>query len=157
MNIEKNKSLRYENLLSLRKKMTQAQVQEEMMKIGSLLNETGARKNGSIVTATFSVENGDGQPILDMEILVPLDRPAILPQPYILKPVFQLVNAVYARHQGNPNLLQNTYHELLQYITNNQMQQITAAYNVNVNDLQPGQSLEEMIIDVYIGINPSIL
>lgn len=92
-----------------------------------------------------------------MEILVPIDRQVELIGEYRLKKVFHLVNAVSIRHHGDPNLLQNSYNELMAYLRENGLQQITSAYNVNVNDLQPGQSLDEMIIDVYIGINPSIL
>ncbi|OGO78603.1 MAG: hypothetical protein A2Y23_09975 [Clostridiales bacterium GWB2_37_7] len=58
---------------------------------------------------------------------------------------------------GNPALLQNTYNEIMNYLKQNNLQQITAGYNVNVKELQLGQSLDEMIVDVYFGVNPSIL
>ena len=111
--IETNKSIRLENLLSLRKKMTQQQINEEMMNIGKFLQENNIKKNGPIVTATFAIEEANGQPLLDMEILVPMEREAALPEKYKLKPVFHLVNAVYARDLGNPAQLQNTYKEII--------------------------------------------
>jgi effector-binding domain-containing protein len=155
--IETGKELKLENVLSLRKKMAQVEIQQEMMKIGKFLQENGIKKNGSIVTATFSVEQAGGQPVLDMEILVPLDRQVELIGEYKLKKNFHLVNAVYARHNGEPNSLQSTYNQMLEYIRENSLHQITVGYNVNVKDLQPGQSLEKIVVDVYIGVNPSIL
>ncbi len=155
--IENNKELRLENVLSLRKKMRQADVQQEMMKIGEFFKKNNIKKNGPIVTATFNIEKINEEPILDMEILVPMDREVNLSGEYRFKKTFHLINAVSIRHHGDPNLLQNTYNELMTYIKKNGLQQITTAYNVNIKDLEPGQSLSEMVIDVYIGINPSIL
>src|SRR5690554_6988830 len=72
--IENNKELKLENVLSLRKKMGQADVPQEMMKIGEFLKRNDIKKNGPIVTATFNIEKTNEEPILDMEILVPMDR-----------------------------------------------------------------------------------
>ena len=155
--IETGKSLRLENVLSLRKKMTQPEVQQEMMKIGQYFQEKGIKKNGPVVTATFAVEQVDGQPLLDMEILVPMDKQVDLGGEYRVKIVFHLVNAVYARHEGNPNLLQGTLNEMVKYIHEHGLRQINAAYSVNVRELKPGDSLEDMVADVYIGVDPSTL
>jgi len=155
--IETGKELRLENVLSLRKKMTQPEIQQEMMKIGQYFQEKGIKKNGPVVTATFAVEQVEGQPLLDMEILVPMDKQVDLDGEYRLKKVFHLVNAVYARHEGNPNFLQTTLNEMVKYSKDQGLRQITAAYNVNVRELKPGDSLEEMVVDVYIGVDPSTL
>ncbi|GMK41991.1 hypothetical protein PCCS19_50500 [Paenibacillus sp. CCS19] len=151
------REFKIENVLSLRKKMTQAEIQEEMMGIGQFLEQNNYKKNGPVVTATFAIEQSNGQPLLDTEILVPIDKPAKLYGKYTFKDVFHLMNAVFVRHEGNPNTLQITYNELNQYLSEKNLQPITAAYNVNVVDLHPGQSMDDMIVDVYIGVNPSIL
>ena len=154
--VEKGKEIKLQNLLSLRRKMTQAEINEEMMKIGKILEANGIKKNGPIITATFAIETVGGQPLLDMEVLVPMDKRVELPPEYKVKDLFHMVNAVYARHKGNPALLQNTYNEMMTYIQQNSLQQITAGYNVTVKDVLPGMSVEEMVIDVYIGVNPSV-
>ena len=46
---------------------------------------------------------------------------------------------------------------MLAYINQNNLQQITAGYNVQVKDMLPGMSPDDMIIDVYIGMNPNIM
>ena len=157
MNVEYGKEFRLENVLSLRKKMTQQQINEEMIKIGKLLQDNEAKKHGPIVTVTFAIENVNGNQVLDMEILVPIDKKLDLPREYTLKPVFKILNAVYARHTGNPATLQNTYNEMLAFIQQNNLQQITDGYNVQVNDLLPGMTPDDMIVDVYIGVSPNTL
>jgi effector-binding domain-containing protein len=157
MQIEKGKELRLENLLSLRKKLTQEEVNIELDKISKFLDEKGIKKNGSLVTATFGIESQSGHPTLDIELLLPMDKKVELPPEYKLKEVFHLVNAVYARHTGNPNLLQNTYNEMLSYIQENKLQQLTVGYNVQVNELIHVQSIDQLAIDVYIGVSPNIL
>ncbi len=137
--------------------MTQQQINEEMIKIGKLLQDNGAKKQGPIVTITFAIENVNGNHMLDMEILVPIDKKLDLTSEYTLKPAFHIVNAVYARHTGNPAALQNTYNEMLAFIHQNNLQQITAGYNVQVNELLPGMTPNDMIVDVYIGVSPNIL
>lgn len=157
MNVEYGKEFRLQNVLSLRKKMTQQQINEEMIKIGKLLQDNEAKKQGPIVTVTFAIENVNGNQVLDMEILVPIDKKLDLPREYTLKSVFKILNAVYARHTGNPATLQNTYNEMLAFIQQNNLQQITAGYNVQVNDLLPGMTPDDMIVDVYIGVSPNTL
>ena len=137
--------------------MTQAEVNTEMMNIGKLFEEKGIKKSGPVVTATFAIETLVGQPLLDMEILVPMDKTIELTGEYRVKDLFHIVNAVYARHEGNPSTLQNTYNEMMAFIGKNKLQQITAGYNVNVKDMLPGMSMDELVIDVYIGVNPSVL
>lgn len=155
--VEAGKEFKLENVLSLRKKMTQEEINSEMIKIGKFLQDNGVTKSGPVVNTTFAIETQNGQSILDIEILVPLDKKVELTGEYTFKPVFRIVNAVYARHEGNPVTLQNTYNDMLAYINQNKLQQITAGYNVQVKDVLPGMTPDEMIIDVYIGVNPNVL
>lgn len=155
--IETGKEIKLKNVLSLRKKMSQADINSEMIKIGKFLQDNGAKKAGPVVTATFAIDTLNGQSILDMEILIPLDKEIAVAGEYTLKPVLHIVNALYARHEGNPSTLQNTYNKMLAYINQNRLQQITAGYNVQIKDMLTGMSPDDMIIDVYIGMNPNIL
>jgi len=86
-----------------------------------------------------------------------MDKRVELEGEYRVKDLFHLVNAVYARHEGNPATLQGTYNEMMAYMQKNQLQQITVGYNVNVKDMLPGMSIDELVMDVYIGVNLSML
>ncbi len=152
--IETGRTLNMENVLSLRKKITQEEMQKEMAKIGQFFEENGIKKSGYIATTTYSIDS-DGK--LDIEILVPMDKLVELPPEYRLKPVFKLVNAIYARHEGNPANLQNVYNEMMEFIKENNLQQITTGYNVTVKDSSLAMSMGEIVIDVYIGVSENIL
>ncbi len=155
--IESGKELKLENVLSLRKRMTQGEINNEMVKMGKFLQENGIRKAGPIVTVTFAIEEHYGQHLMDMEILVPIDKVYDFSGEYVNKPLFYISDAVCARHEGNPSTLQNTYNDILAFIQQNKLQQVTAGYNVQVKELLPGMTADEMIIDVYIGVSRNVL
>ncbi len=148
--IQTGKELHLSNVLSLRKKMKQAQINEELVKVGKFLADNGIKKDGPLVTTTYSVDQ-DGT--LDMELLVPMDRLTDVPSEYILKPQFILTNALYTRYEGDPSKLQVAYAELIQYIKQNKLHQITTGYNVGVKDVQISEGISVSAIDIYIGVS----
>ena len=153
--ILQNQTYEMENVLSRRGNFSQAELQTELQKIGVLLKELVVEKNGSIVTATFSIEPTSG--VMDIEVLVPLNKAVALPEGYTLKPAFKLTNAVKVRHAGNPALLQKSADELNAYIQTNALTPITVGYNVTVKEPTSPEDIENMIIDMYAGISPNIL
>ncbi len=155
--IKANQEYKMENVFSIRKKMSQLEIQQTLSDIGNTIKEAGANKSGAVVTTTFAVEQAAAGPILDMEILVPLDKEISIQEPYIFKPIFHLKYAVYARHEGNPQLLQNTLNQMMAYIQENKLTQVTSVYSVNIKELKQGDSMDDMVTDLYIGVNPSIL
>lgn len=157
LDIKEGQELKLENVLSLRKKMTREELQQEMVKIGNFMQQNNLKKSGPVVTTTLSIDQTGTSPILDMEIIVPLDKEFSFSEPYRMKKVFHLKNAVYVRHEGDPQLLQNTLNSMVQYIQNKNLQQITPAYNVTVSEPKPGEGIDKLIIDAYIGVNPSVL
>ena len=155
--VNKNCELTMENVIAIRKKMGQQEIQQTLMDVGNIISESGANKSGPVVTTTYAVEQAATGPILDMEILVPLDKGVTISEPYIFKPLFHLKYAVHARHEGNPQLLQNTLNQMMTYIQENKLTQITSVYSVNINELKQGDSINGMVTDLYIGVNPSVL
>jgi effector-binding domain-containing protein len=155
--VNKNCELTMKNVLAIRKKMGQQEIQQTLMDVGNIISESGANKSGPVVTTTYAVEQTETGPVLDMEILVPLDKGVTISEPYIFKPLFHLKYAVHARHEGNPQLLQNTLNQMMTYIQENKLTQITSVYSVNINELKQGDSMNDMVTDLYIGVNPSIL
>ena len=152
--ILQNQTFEMINVLSRRGKFSQNEIQTEMQKIDELLREKGAKQNGSVVTATFAVEPSG---IMDIEILVPLNKVISAPYGYAFKPVFKLTNAVKIRHAGNPALMQKSVDELNDYIQANNLVPITAGYNIMVNEPANAQNLDNMIVEIYVGVSPNIL
>ena len=155
--VNKNCELTMKNVLAIRKKMGQQEIQQTLVGMGNIIKDLGANKSGTVVTTTYAVEQAVTGPMLDMEILVPLNKEVTVSEPYIFKPLFHLKYAVYARHEGNPQLLQNTLDQMMAYIQENKLTQITSVYSVNINELKQGDSINGMVTDLYIGVNPSVL
>lgn len=89
---------------------------------------------------------------MDIEVLIPLDKRISVPSGYTFKPIFRLNNAVKIRHIGNPATLQNSANELMRYITDNELMPITAGYNVTVQELVNQTDIENLIVDMYVGV-----
>ncbi|MCL2044946.1 MAG: AraC family transcriptional regulator [Oscillospiraceae bacterium] len=157
MSIQENLEFRMTNVLSFRKKLTQAELQQETEHIGRFIEEGGYIKTGPTVSVTFSIEQQDGVQLLDIEILIPLDKPFVPPEGCVCKAEIHVTNAVSIRHIGNPSTLQDTCNLLMAYIQEHELQPITCAYNVTTKDANTIYDVEDMIVDVYIGISPNIL
>ena len=155
--ILENQELHITNALSLRGKVTQADLQQEVVRIGKFVEDGGYTRTGSTVSVTYAIEQQGTSPILDVELITPLDKPFIPPQGCICKPIIKLVHAVSIRHIGNPAGLQETVNLLLAYIQKNNFQIITPAYNVSVQEATMPNMIDQMIVDVYIGVSPNIL
>jgi hypothetical protein len=145
------------NVLSYRKRAAAAGFQAELARIGKYVEDSGYTKTGPTVTVTFAAEVENGIQMLDMEALIPLDKPFAPPEGCTCKPEFLLTNAVTIRHVGNPARLEKTANELLAYIQQKSLQPITPAYNITVKEAKVPLEVEEMVVDVYIGISPNVL
>ena len=157
MQILEHQTLELHNVLSYRAKMTQQELAAKSQEIERLLQNSGAKRAANAVTATFAVEQGAAGPVMDIEILLPLDMELTPPEGYVWKPRFLLTNAVVARHVGNPATLQEASNAINAYIAEHRLTPITAGYNVTVKEAKTPLELDEMIVDIYIGVSPNVL
>lgn len=155
--IVENAVLEMENVLSLRTRATQQQLAQASKVLEEMLKNNGIKRNGPSVSATYAVDTTGAEPILDIEILIPLDKKISVAAPYVIKPVFRLKNAVKIRHQGSPDLLQNTANELMGYIKDKGLMPITTGYNVTVQEPSSPTDIDSLIVDIYVGVSDNIL
>lgn len=155
--IKENVSLEMENVLSYRGKVTQQQMMQITKEMQSLIKSNGANTTLNGVSATYAIENEGGVPVMEVEIMYPLDKPIAVSAPYVLKPVFRLRNAVKIRHTGNPALMQNTANELMAYIKDKGLMPVTVGYNVTVQEPSSPTDIENLIVDMYVGVSDNIL
>lgn len=94
---------------------------------------------------------------MDIEVLIPLDKKIATYSDFKFKPLFRLNNAVKIRHEGNPAMLQNSANELMQYINSHDLMPITAGYNVTVREPASQNDVDNMIVDMYVGVCDNIL
>ena len=157
MVVSEHQTLEMYNVLSYRGKMTQQELAIKSQEIEKILADMGAKKNGPVVSATYAVEQGATEAVMDVEILSPLDKEVVVPEGFTWKKHFLLTNALMVRHVGNPMRLSDAINELNNYIVVNGLVPITNGYNVTIKEAKTQQELDEMIIEIYVGISPNIL
>lgn len=157
MEIRENEVLEMKNVLSFRGKMTQQEFAAKSQEMEQILNMTGAKKAAPVVTTTFAIEQGPLGPVMDVEILIALDREIEVPQGYVFKSHFLLTNAVMVRHTGHPSKLQDSVNALNTYITEHRLVPITSGYNVTVREAKTPLELENMEICIYVGVSSNLL
>ena len=149
--IKEKQELNVKNLLSFRGKVSQAELEAISRDMQNVITTQGAKAVGSAITATFAMENG----MLDIEILVPVDKPMESVGKYEYKERLHIVNAVKASYKGHPMGLQDVINQLNQYMIDSRLQPITVGYNVTKKmDMLTPENTE---VEVYVGINPNVL
>lgn len=155
--ITENTTLEMKNVLSYRSKSTRRQLQMASQEIEAILKDKGVKRTGPSVSTTFDIDTSGDEPIFDMELLIPVDRIIYIDSPYRMKPVFRLVNAVKIRHEGKPELLQQTANELMDYIRKQRLTPVTSGYNVTIKQPSSPMDMDDLVVDLYIGVDGNIL
>ena len=160
MEITTEQNLQMKNVLSVRGKFDQNSLMEKRKEIDDMMKKLGVHPIHPAVTTTFGVEQTEKGPLMDMEILVPVDRDishelamAKLPG-YRFKPIFLLANAVRLHHVGNEASLENSIKELYQFIKVRNLRPITTGYNIPQND---PDDPKDLVLDIMVGVDPNIL
>lgn len=154
MTIIEKKELHLHNLISIRRRMNQKELAEEVQNMKAMITDSGVTA-GDLVTATFAAENNEkGEVIMDVEILCPVEKEISVMQPYVLKKELYITNALMSEFSGPASGISSVYNEINKYIMEHMLQPVTAAYTVNKGIANEGNKAD---IAVYVGINPNIL
>ncbi|HCR72839.1 MAG TPA: AraC family transcriptional regulator [Ruminococcus sp.] len=154
MEIQTNQLYEMKNVISYRAKMTQQEVNDVMNRMGTFIQEKGLNKSGCVTTTTFNIESTGA---MDIEILCPVDKVCDVPQGFIFKPEFRLSNAAKITHKGNPANMQESVNKLIGYLNKNKLTPVTSLYNVTVNEPITPMDIDNMVVDMYIGVTDNIL
>ncbi len=157
MEIQTNQLYEMKNVISYRAKMTQREVNDVMNRMGEFIQENGLNKSGCVTTTTFTVENTGGTQLMDIEILCPVDKACDVPQGFTFKHEFRLSNAAKITHKGNPANMQESVNKLIGYLNQNKLTPVTSLYNVTVNEPKTPMDIDNMVVDMYIGVTDNIL
>jgi len=151
--INEKQTFQYFNLVSYRNTIPSSCLHHKLNEFILSLNNYNLQKNGPLITSTHSVSRNNGIEMVDFEIMVPVKGEIKKNPPFIYKQEFKLINAIRLMYEGKMNGINSAYEFLVKYISQNNLHQITSAYNINLSE---GTS-ENIIIDICIGINPSLL
>ncbi len=151
--------LEINNLLCIRKKLLQEQISNEIEITAKLIQQYNLGKIKKVITTAHSAENIDGQVIVDIEIMVEIDKfninsKALSKVFNYTKKDFRIYEAVGAKHEGDINTLMKTVDKIMNYIAENNLQQITNLYTI-----YSGSEVEtnHQLVECYIGISRNLL
>lgn len=126
LEIKENQELNVANVLSYKGKVKQAELENVGKEMESYIQKAGAKRVGNPTTATYAVE-GD---MIDIELLMPIDKSIDSTDKFVFKNQIKIVNAVVACYKGHPMGLQEACNQVNQYIVEHKLQPITVGYNV---------------------------
>ena len=157
MTIETGKQFCCQKLISLRTMGTQAEISTAVKRLCNYLKSKAINRAGPTITGIFSVDHKGGDTILDMEILIPIDRLFAPEYGYIFKSKFQLTNAAHICYKGKPEMLQDACNEIIRHIQELEHQDITTLYKVmTAEPIMINGKPGDIIVDLYIDVNPAI-
>jgi effector-binding domain-containing protein len=149
--IEINKSIEFTNLLSIRNRLSPSQISGCLMNMQQTIEERKIAAKGPSITATYGAEVINGEHVIDLEMLIPVQRLELAPASYQIRDFLQITDALYTRHIGDPTKLQLTMATILKYIQTNSYKIVFPIYNVNSKDEVDGERRE--VIDIYINVS----
>ncbi|MDO5970511.1 hypothetical protein Q4Q35_11905 [Flavivirga aquimarina] len=156
MQIEKNKEIKLQNLLSCRKKVQENEIDEEFALMAKLIDQKKLNQIGGVITAVYHMDRNSG--LMDMEIMIPIEHNTDDLKDYTIKPIFHLMNALHLSYEGSSTNLTDAHNMIYTYVRDNKLQPITPLYNFYSNINEDSDRKDETLkVDLLIGINPSIL
>lgn len=156
MEIKRNQEITIPNVVAFRKEMTEDRIQNELQSFAMYLKGKDVKKVGPSISTTYGVKQEIEQTVLDIEFLLPINKEIEVSDEYRFLNEFKLTNALYVRHSDPLQSIETTYKEILAYIKDHQLEEITGFYTIqsNEDDIKFGAT---PVVDIYIGINPNTL
>ncbi len=150
MDIILNQEYEITNLISYPGHFTPTEYQKNLVEMMNIYKDYALKSDGCIITVTKSIEFVNGEQVMNVEILLPVNSYISVKEPYKFKDKIRLTNALYANVTDIARL-QETLEQVDRYIMENNLQPITSAYLVQT------KRDNTVCIEIYVGINPNIL
>lgn len=152
MEINQKNIYSVEQVITYRGKVNNKLINNVMSQLLSVINDTGLKINGPTITAIYSIENDCGDQIIDIEIVVPINGIMTSTDEFVYRDRFEISNALMFRHIGNPLTMNTEMQEFNQYIRDNDFKPVTPFYNVTVRSASSPSEIDNIIMDIYVGV-----
>ncbi|MCL2020020.1 MAG: hypothetical protein FWG70_09715 [Oscillospiraceae bacterium] len=158
MYILRNQILMYSNVLSYTAKVRKDDICALLEQIRRKTEVSGYKICGRIISTEKKENNefnefNDG--VIEVELLVPIDRHSESTAEYKYKSQFKLLNAVKVRYEGDICEIRKGVLLLDEYLNENNLEPITGCYFSYIQAY--ADSPESVIADIYVGINTNVL
>lgn len=151
MEIVEKQYLSVESLLSYKARTTYEKLNKLISHVDEILPLLGLKRVGNTLFTITENKYGCDKPILDVEILIPIDNAFKSNEYYVYKPKVVLTNALKKRCSYNFTDMLEARTEIQQYIYMNERKPLTEFFYRIV------ESGNMEAVDIYIGINENIV
>lgn len=152
MCIVEKQQLWYDNILSYRTRIKENSLLSLLQYVKTNIDAIGLKINGDMFFLINEDNPDDGEAILGVELLIPVDKQFKSNCKYVFKPKFRLENAVMCKFSGKTNELKEARETLYDYAKCKNLKAITDVYYLikNIYD-------ENCVVDMYLGISGNSL
>lgn len=155
--ISEGNLLEIKNVVSYRGKVSYQNIGSILSALNKAASDRKAVPVGTPITATYAIENSEFGQIVDIEVLLPIDKEISVPESFKFKPLFRIRNAVKMHYKGSPNMMQQSAEDMKRYISDRCLTPITTGYNITINVPADSSKLNEYEAETYIGVTANIL
>lgn len=152
MEIVRNKEYSIKNVLTFRGNVRQESINNIIAKAEEVIKKANLEIIGPVITAIHAIENDKNNQLFDFELIVPISGVMSSVEDYIFKDRFMIENALTFRHIGNPQSMNSEMEEFIKYIKENQFKPVTPFYNITIKVAVTPAEIDNMIVDIYVGI-----
>lgn len=150
MEIMQEQSFEINNLITQSGKFKVKEFQESLNKLVNRYKAFSKTNGDYIITTTKSIEIINGEQIMEVEILMPVNYLIPVDEPYIFKSKLKLTHALHTKVTDIAKL-QDTLDMVNNYILEQKLEPITSAYLVQIKEEN------QTSIEIYVGINPNVV
>ncbi len=154
MEILTNREYHYQYVLSHRFSCSYQEMEHHSKLIENSLEKYGLARGNVSLSSTYSVNVINNEHIIDMEVLIPVDKYLPIEDESLIIKEFLVKNAVVVNVVGREQLSDGLNH-LTKYINDEQMTMITPAYTVT--PYSESINLKEVTLEIFIGVSPNKL
>ncbi len=152
-NISRINEFKVNNLLVCNGQYIQNEVSRLIVRMKQYILRNSANIIGPTISATLGVHNNQTPSLVDLMIMLPIDREIDSCGEFYYVEEFKIENVLKARHNGNPATLNNTINEIKTFMECNNLIPTTVNYNVATKEAMCINDMDSMIIDIYIGVS----
>jgi effector-binding domain-containing protein len=152
MQVDFNRELKYSTVVTIRKKILQEAIPDELVNIERFIDDAGLKKRGPVITTVSALDYENGAQLIELEIVIPVDRRFTPRQGYEFREDFRIPNAVCVRFRDRPERLQLAYQAAQTAMRDKGLKPVGSFYNVYVEHEIGGRIRENVDIDVYLPV-----
>ncbi len=145
--------LSLENVLVYRGELTPQSSIELLNKLDLVLQQNGAQKSGGTITVTHDVRVENGQQVINLEMLIPLDKAIVPTDGFSFLPIYMVKNALKVSVIGNPQQLEAAMQKIAEHMNENSLTPNTPPYIHTLKEEKNALEFEDMITEIYVGVN----